>query len=1249
MAAKSQRGTVKKSFSSDGKPYFFDVGIADEMAVCYSCHAGGGVAEGIVKEDGTVTPYNDPSLSPVHTYDRDFYSYDSDNVTYALNSGKSIEQTIADIGAPQKHDWSKSGVMENDCLLCHIDPDYSTDNATYTAADGLKVQPFRPRLMIFAERDANGKVTKISLGMAPKDGVQNSSALNYTNDVMRMTRPIGAQYYQLAQLPKSIIGGLFKIWTDGLKAIDATGQSLPYALYGDPQIIPSLAGIYDANGVKDEYTYNPNGGADEMQKIQANQQAIGAIFQQMLDYMNTQLNTNMTMEQMQQSFFNDFVYGYEIRDPGTGALLPIPYPLRHYVKGKFYTDWDDPDASVRDYMRSPLIEGEGIQYSGLVGVGWAAFQYAYGLMMKGDMTYYDQNSFFGINLSKVIADWTSGNIDFDTLKNMSVKHDYLPYFFNMMPTAGLMGLDFNHDGYPITYVEIVKNGNDWQAKAYYNKSDLGDGSVNINIIGKDEANSWKWIKICGQCHVMTQDHGNSEWTRGRTYNLGMPADWVKNGQYINFTNDEEAPGYDVHMSGKKMGCGTCHFREKGSLEDMHNFLKGTDTAHMVRNDLDNNPKPKTCEYCHLMGGDPNAPNPNKIHEEKFGSNTEKHITEIACKTCHIPYSKTWRFRAFDDTLGYYSNFDNRFGYYILKGGLSDFPAMAFPPYYALSPVYGTSPGYGIPHFQMVAQSIDADGKGIQPMDYLAQMVDYFWFNSESDTGDIVNGLMTNPKFDFWKKFYQLSLDRAKSFGLPVSYDNEYDHKVYPPLYWANGSNGYPQIVIGNPITILTWVDTNPGPDDNNSKYFEGLPYNGAKVLYLREINAAIDKFLPVSEFYAKTPSELENMGPQACKDDPNIGKVILKDSGYVICDHTGDGFPELWWPEDVQAMREALIKVLKAEGETNPNPVLFIAAHYFSNSHGVLPAEKALGAKSCYDCHGDYTKEAGAHRITDRIIGYVPWAPEWFKDSYRVLKYDEKTGKMVPDNTSGLFVVDGEVAYIKPVEANGVKFLGAEAKDILSLSKHHAEELFTLANKGEVTGANITENFASKLTADEQKITFVKQIVNGPWSDAQVFYIPKKLAEKITALGFSPGIQYVMITGGKQVKGYVLRVEFEEGVSSAAASDDTFIIKLPFTGTTPAIYYKGPNDMLFSASDAQILDQTATYVVVKASKAGEYIAVDTASASTPTSTANKAYSSGGGGGGCSLSPNAKFDPTLLLLAFVLYMLHIKCRKREEKN
>ena len=1186
--------------NQEGKPYFFDVGTMDEMVVCYSCHAGGGPAEGIVRKDGTVTPYNKLSSADItNSYDRDFYSYDSNDVTYALISGKSIKETINDIGAPKKVDWHKSGVMENDCLLCHIDPDYKSNPYTYKAADGLYVQPFRPRLMIFADRDSNGKITKISLGMATQEGVLNSSALNYTDGIMRMSRPVGKEYFIFTQVPPEIVGKLFKLWTDGLKDIAKKygEDALPYALYAPPSIVPD---IYDANGLKSAYTYNPKGSSDEMQKLMALQNDINAMFMNILNFVKSLGLKNITMNDLMAAFFNKFIYGYEIKDPMTGKLLPLPYPLRLYKPGKFYTDWDSPDASVRDFVRAPLIEGEGINYSGMVGIGMAAFGYAYQLMMNGDMRYYDPKSFFGINLSKVIADWTSGKIDYKALTQFATKHDYLQPFFDKMPSAELMGLDFNHDGNPITYIQIVRNGDDWNAKVYYNVDDLGDGSLHFPIFGGHKnLNSWKWIKICGQCHVMYKDEGNSEWTRGRTYNLGMPADWVKNGHYVNFTNDKEAPGYDVHMSSKKMGCGSCHFRENfNSLEDAHNFLKGTDTAHMVRNDLDNNPKPKNCEYCHLMGGDPDAPNPKQAHEEKFGELTEKHIAKISCQACHAPYRRTWRFRAFDDSLGYYANFDNRFGYYILTGQLGGFPAMAFPSYYALSPVYGTSPGYGIPHFNMVSQHIDADGNGIQPMDYLAQMIDYFNFNSSSNPGLIVNGLMTNLKFDFWKKFYQISLDRAKKLqGLPINYSENNDNEVYPPLYYANGTNGYPQVVIGNPITILTWVDANPGPDMDNSKYFKGLPYNGAKVLYLREINAAIDKYLPVSIFFKYTPKELENIPPQGCKNDPDIGKVVLKSTplypdGYVVCDHTGDGFPDLWWPEDVKAMQAALVEVLKAEGEANPKPMLFIAAHYFSDSHGIQPAEKALGAKSCYDCHGDYKKDPGAHRVTDRVVGFLPWAPAWFKEEYRALKYDEKTGKMVPNENAKepLFIVDGEVSYINPVNVNGVKFLGAEEKDILKLSKHHAEELFTMASEGTVKGEELIYELGlskNDLTADALNTEYAKQVVNGPWSDKHYFYIPDDLIYHIEELGFEVGKATVYAEDFGFAEGYILKMNIKD------FDGKTAIIKLPFDGENPVILYKGENDKLFKkAKDVKIVSYNGRYVTVIVHENGDYLATE---------------------------------------------------------
>jgi len=1214
LAAKRERGTSDNPFSTEGKPFFFDQGVADQLGVCYSCHPGGGPAEGIVKSDGTVAPYDTAEAEATisHSYDRDYYSYSPHATTKSLLSGKSIEETIQEHGDPKRVDWKKTGVMEADCLLCHIDPDIASNPNVYEAADGLKVQPFRPRLMIFAERE-NGKVVRISLGMPLKEGVMNESALNYTNDIQRMTRPIGAKYFKLSQMPTDVVGDLFEIWTSGLKAIDPTGQSLPYGLYAPPSIAPH---IYSQTGLKDAYTYNPNGGADEMQKIMANQAAIGEVFGRILDYLKSKglMPEDSTMEDLYALFFNSFVYGYEIKDPGTGNLLPLPFPLRSYEPGKIYTDWDDPNASVRDYLRAPLIEGEGIQYSGLVGIGWAAFQYAYGLMMQGDMTYYDPNAFFGINLSKVIADWESGKIPYDTLKNMSTRHDYLPNFFYMMPTAQLMGLDLDQDGMPLSYVQIVRNGDEWEARSYYSVGDLGDdGALHLEMFGgPEDVNSWKWVKVCGQCHVMTKDHGNSNWTRARLYNLGMPADWVKNGHYVNFTDDEEAPGFDVHMSSKKMGCGSCHLRYTGDLEDKHNILKGTDTAHMVRNDLDNNPKPRTCEGCHLNGDDPEAPNPTSAHEEKFGENTGRHIAEIACETCHVPYRRTWRFRAFDDTLGYYANFDNRFGYYTLMGGLSNFPAMAFPPYYALSPVYGTSPGYGIPHFHMNAQHIEADGSGnVQPMDFMAQMVDYFWMDGSADPGKIVNGLMTNPMFDFWKSFYQTFLEKYKSMGVPLNYDPAHDNENYPPLYWANSRNGYPQIVIGNPITILTWVDANPYPEGNMGALKDNsLAYGGTKVLYLREINAAIDKFLPATVFYAHSFDELRDIPPNdpTWAQDPTVGKVVLKDSGYVIFDHTGDGFPELWWEEDVRAMQEALIKVLKAEGESDPMPMLFMAAHYFSDTHGVQPAEKALGANSCFDCHGDYKKDPGAHRVTDRIVWFLPWSPPWFEEKNRALTFDPEAAKtapleymrktgMVPTpamqdflNGTGpapFFVVDGEVIYIEKIEANGLSILGAREEDILEHSKHHAEELFYMTSEGTITGEEISEELGATMTPEELETTYLRQVVNGPWSDKHYFYVPEELRPEITELGFQPAKEFVYVDGKGFVEGYVLKV----GVEGDA--HETMFVKLPFQGADPEIYRKSEGDYAFRpAEGVEVLSHVGAYIWVKISEPGEYIAAE---------------------------------------------------------
>ncbi len=1164
------------------------------MATCYSCHPGGGPVEGIVdQETNTVTPFTDPDLQPVHAFDRDFYSYDSDDLVKALygpdmSATASIADTIADIGNPRLHDWSKTGSMEADCLICHIDPQ---SQYTYRAADGLKVQPFRPRLIIFADRDESGKVNAISLGMPLKLGLENSSAMNYTDGLQRMMR--ATPFNVLASLPKEIVGEMMQMWVDGLKQIEASGVSLPYALYGQnvSKIWNQTTGM-----LVSEYCANPNGVMDEMQRLQQSAPALGMFFTKFLQYFKDKglLPPDATMDDLMKIMFNDFIYAYQIKfnRPGTDMFLPVPFPLRAYEPGKIYTDWDSCDASVRDYVRVGVIEGEGIPYSGRVGEEYSGLMYAMKLTMQGDYRYIDPDT-GQIDLSLVIRDIQNGAIPAGEVQ--PTLHKHLPYFFDMMPTAGLMGLDFNHDGSPVTYVKIVRNGDDWQAKAYYNTSDLTtDGALPMaEMFGSSEdINSPKWTYVCGQCHVMTKDHGNSEWTRGRTYMLGMPADWVKNGNFINITDDPEAIGYDVHMSTGKMGCGTCHLRETGSKEDKHNFLKGVDTAHMVRNDLDANPKPKTCEGCHLNGDDPKAANPTAKHEETFGENTGRHLALISCQACHEPYRRTWRFRTFDDTLGYYTNFDNLMGYNVLAdreaGIIGDGKGMAFPdPAYALQPVYGTSPGYGIPHFHMVSQAIDADGKGVQSMDFVSQMVNYFNMEGEADPGRLVNGMPTNFKFDFWNYFLQATYLGYQQMGVPLTFDPQKPNLNYPPLYYGNGVNGYPQIVVGNPITIYTWVDVNPQPDAEMSE----LPYGGAKILYIRELNAIIKAYKRPCRVGVVSPMEMAMIPPNdpTWAQNPNIGRVVLKDSGYVLFDHTGDMFPDIWWDEDVKAVQAALTTVLKAEGETDPHPVMFMAGHYFSDSHGILPAEKALGSKTCNDCHGTSATSAGAHRVTDRKIVYMPWAPPWFKEENRFMKYNRETGNMDLVNPNGLFLVDGEIDYVRPMQANGLSFIGAEARDVLTLSHHHAEELFTLTSEGTIAGNQIPGVDPTLLTPQEQQTQYCKQVVNGPWGDRMYFYLPEEVKNHLTACGFLVGSgENVYLSGRGFVKAHPVSFEYE-----AEGEALTSIIRLPYNGVEPEIWKLGENDTFYTYdSEAEVIGYQGGYVLVKVNEPAEYIAVE---------------------------------------------------------
>jgi hypothetical protein len=784
-----------------------------------------------------------------------------------------------------------------------------------------------------------------------------------------------------------------------------------------------------------------------------------------------------------------------------------------------------------------------------------------------------------------------------------------------------MGLDLNQNGTPLTYIQLVKNGTDWEAKTYYEVDELLTKNIHANMFGGvKDANSPKWTKVCGSCHV-TLTKADAGHEQVRKYNLGMSADFVKNGAFINFTNDTAASGYDVHMSPVDasgnptgIGCGGCHLRQgdyydnRADLESIHNFLKGTDTAHNVRNDLDNNVRPKNCEQCHVDDIDGDGSETAVVaaaHEEKFGTTTGIHMEKISCQACHIPFKKTWRFRTFDDTLGYYGNFDNRMGYNVVNWDNDDkewpvptaYPLMAYPPEYAMSPVYGPSPGYGIPHFNMVAQSIEADGSGQIPMDYVSEMVDYFHILKSADTGKIVGGMPSNARFDFWKYFLQMNMQKKMARGVPLTFDPVWDNHNTTPLYYGNGTNGYPQIVTGNPITIMTWVDASAGDDNaDNDNEMADISYGGAKILYLREIIAAVSEYYPPTELR----DDCWNMDGSltgACTNE--IGRVVLKDSGYTIYDHTGDMYPELWSVADVQAMQAALQTVLEAEGRTNPMPMIFIAAHYFSDTHGVQRADVALGATApdwvdnsptdetavgCIDCHGDLNDDAGAHRVTDRVLNFMPWNPPWFTDNddNRLLRYNlNGDGAMDPTGSATpLFIVDGEVDYIARQSGNNLSFLGATAEEVLELSEHHAQHLFYQHFGEEASGNAIYGLNPATMTDEEINQAYVPQVnqERGFHGRAQD-WIPADLREHTSAFGFAPVEQEIKVLHDGNIYPAEAKVFIYGLTDEVVGAERTkgVIVKMPLpveaavTGMEPWIVFQ-PAGAAFDAPWIRISD-----------------------------------------------------------------------------
>lgn len=97
---------------------FGDLGSAGWIQRCANCHSGGGWME----LDRNGRRYDEVDPTTVTEFDGDYYNRGTDENNQPTGSMDTVAQW----------DWQKSGVVENDCLMCHVD---------FKALKGFGVQP----------------------------------------------------------------------------------------------------------------------------------------------------------------------------------------------------------------------------------------------------------------------------------------------------------------------------------------------------------------------------------------------------------------------------------------------------------------------------------------------------------------------------------------------------------------------------------------------------------------------------------------------------------------------------------------------------------------------------------------------------------------------------------------------------------------------------------------------------------------------------------------------------------------------------------------------------------------------------------------------------------------------------------------------------------------------------------------------------------------------------------------------------
>lgn len=103
------------------KGFLGDFGAAGQIKACGQCHTGGGWAE----KDRTGVRYDKKSPSAIKTGDGDYFNRGTDvsdsSVNMVHGGWKQTGVPLQESSVISRWNWRQSGVLENDCMMCHGD------------------------------------------------------------------------------------------------------------------------------------------------------------------------------------------------------------------------------------------------------------------------------------------------------------------------------------------------------------------------------------------------------------------------------------------------------------------------------------------------------------------------------------------------------------------------------------------------------------------------------------------------------------------------------------------------------------------------------------------------------------------------------------------------------------------------------------------------------------------------------------------------------------------------------------------------------------------------------------------------------------------------------------------------------------------------------------------------------------------------------------------------------------------------